>query len=67
VGVEFGGTAVSSSGYAANLTQNAEQSQSLVEDNQELQWTEGYYRGYFQMHLSAGSMEARFFGKLATR
>jgi alkaline phosphatase D len=46
------------------LTQNAEQSQSLVEDNQELQWTEGYYRGYFQMHLNAASMEARFFGRL---
>lgn len=62
IGVEFGGTAVSSSGYGDNITQGNDQAQSLVEDNQELQWTEGYFRGYFQMHLTADGMEAKFFG-----
>ena len=67
MGVEFGGTAVSSSGYGDNTTQGNEQAQSLVEDNSELQWTEGYFRGYFQMHLNAEMMEAKFFGTSMSR
>lgn len=63
VGVEFGGTAVSSSGYGDNITQGNEQAMTLVRDNSELQWTEGYFRGYFEMHLNAEMMEARYFGK----
>jgi alkaline phosphatase D len=65
VGVEFGGTAVSSSGYGDNITQGNEQAQSLVEDNSELQWAEGWFRGYFEMHFGAEEMEAKFFGEFS--
>ena len=63
VGVEFGGTAVSSSGYGDNITQGNEQAMSLVKDNSELQWTEGYFRGYFEMYLDAEKVETRYFGE----
>ena len=62
VGVEFGGTAVSSSGYGSNITQGNDQAESLINDNPELQWTEGYFRGYFEMHVTAEQVDARFFG-----
>ena len=62
VGVEFGGTAVSSSGYGDKITQGNSQAESLIADNPELQWTEGYFRGYFEMHVSAAKIDARFFG-----
>ena len=63
IGVEFGGTAVSSSGYGDNITQGNEQARTLVEDNSELQWTEGYYRGYFELYLTSEKVDAKFFGK----
>jgi alkaline phosphatase D len=62
VGVEFGGTAVSSSGYGSNVTQGNDQALSLITDNPELQWTEGYFRGYFELHISGEAVDARFFG-----
>lgn len=62
VGVEFGGTAVSSSGYGDNVTHGNSVSEALIADNPELQWTEGYFRGYFEMHVTAAQIDARFFG-----
>ncbi|KAF2762522.1 alkaline phosphatase [Pseudovirgaria hyperparasitica] len=62
VGVEFAGTAVSSSGYASNVTDGQRRSQSLVTSNPELQWSEGYYRGYFELHVTKNRMDARYFG-----
>lgn len=65
IGVEFAGTAVSStSSFGSNLTiagANA-MSQSLVDNNPVLQWSEGYYRGYFEMQISKERVLASFFG-----
>ena len=37
-------------------------SQSLVAANDELQWSEGYYRGYFELHINKDWANASFFG-----
>lgn len=31
-------------------------------NNRELQWSELYYRGYFELHISQKEVEANFFG-----
>jgi alkaline phosphatase D len=66
IGVEFAGTAVSSSGYGAgrSIADASKRSANLVRDNRELQWTEGYYRGYYELHISPEELIARYFGKL---
>ena len=65
IGVEFAGTAVSSpSPYGQNITlakaNNA--SNYLIQSNRELQWSELYYRGYFELHISHESVKANYFG-----
>ncbi|KAL1610107.1 hypothetical protein SLS60_001772 [Paraconiothyrium brasiliense] len=62
VGVEFAGTAVSSSGYAPNITYGNVEAAGLVRDNKELQWTEGYYRGYYELQISSSEITANYFG-----
>lgn len=65
IGVEFGGTAVSSpSPRGQNITIEAAQNQStlLVEANRELQWSEIYYRGYFELHFTKEEVTANYFG-----
>ena len=65
VGVEFAGTAVSSqSPYGQNLSlaQSVNYSTSLIADNQELQWFEVYYRGYFELRVSKQQVDAEYFG-----
>ncbi|MCJ1424371.1 hypothetical protein MMC29_002259 [Sticta canariensis] len=65
IGVEFAGTAVSSpSPYGQNITILAANNKSslLVRDNRELQWSELYYRGYFELHISQHSANASYFG-----
>jgi len=65
VGVEFAGTAVSSSspfGATSSIEQCNNQSRLLVRDNEELQWQEGYYRGYFELQISQEKIEAQYFG-----
>ena len=47
IGVEFAGTAVTSSGFGGTIATANRQSATLVRDNLELQWQEGYYRGIF--------------------
>ena len=37
-------------------------SRYLVESNRELQWSELYYRGYYELHVSEAKMDARYFG-----
>lgn len=64
VGVEFAGTAVSSSGFGTNIVRANNQSRLLVRDNSELQWSEGYYRGYFELQISAEKIDASYFGQL---
>ncbi|KIX08823.1 uncharacterized protein Z518_03480 [Rhinocladiella mackenziei CBS 650.93] len=69
VGVEFAGTAVSSTGFGGTIATANNQSTYLVNDNSELQWNEGYYRGYFELQVSAEKIDARYFGcpTVATR
>ncbi|KAJ4378041.1 hypothetical protein N0V83_000871 [Neocucurbitaria cava] len=71
IGVEFAGTAVSSSGYGAgrSIANSSDKSAGLVRDNRELQWAEGYYRGYYELHISPDELNARYYGSpsVATR
>jgi len=65
VGVEFAGTAVSSSspfGASSTIFQCNNQSRLLVRDNEELQWNEGYYRGYYELRISPQRVQAQYFG-----
>ncbi|KAL3466921.1 PhoD-like phosphatase-domain-containing protein [Aspergillus heterothallicus] len=69
VGVEFAGTAVSSSGFSGSSLSTAEETANTYSINPELKWVEGYYRGYFELHLRHDEAEARYFGcpTVATR
>ncbi|KAF2870418.1 putative alkaline phosphatase [Massariosphaeria phaeospora] len=70
IGVEFAGTAVSSSGYGGNDSVGAERkAKGLVADNAELQWSEGFYRGYYELWVSGEEMRAEYYGcpTVATR
>ena len=37
-------------------------SQYLIADNRELQWSELYYRGYFELHIGHDAVNASYFG-----
>ncbi|BCS17507.1 alkaline phosphatase D family protein [Aspergillus puulaauensis] len=69
VGVEFAGTAVSSTGLSTVSREHGEQKANSYNINPELKWVEGYYRGYFELHLRQEQAEARYFGcpTVATR
>ncbi|KAF1815597.1 alkaline phosphatase-like protein [Eremomyces bilateralis CBS 781.70] len=69
VGVEFAGTAVSSTGYGGTLATADETAESWVTQNAEMHWIEGYYRGYFELHVSPKEAVARYYGcpTVATR
>ena len=70
IGVEFGGTAVSSpSPFGQNITLAAANNASsyLVAANRELQWSEVYYRGYYELSITYEQVEAVFFGVPSTR
>ncbi|KIW84985.1 hypothetical protein Z517_00373 [Fonsecaea pedrosoi CBS 271.37] len=65
IGVEFGGTAVTSpSPYGANisLARSNQASEWLVGANRELQWQEIYYRGYYELHITQEQVNAYYFG-----
>lgn len=62
VGVEFAGTAVSSSGYSGGISGNINSAKNLVNKNEVLQWQEGYYRGYFLLSLGKDKATAQFIG-----
>jgi alkaline phosphatase D len=64
IGVEFAGTAVSSTGSCRNSNRTAcnAQSAELVRDNPELQWQEAWYRGYYELKISKEKVVARYFG-----
>ncbi|CAH0034697.1 unnamed protein product [Clonostachys rhizophaga] len=69
VGVELAGTAVSSGGRLGPLTSSDSGSRTELERNSVFQWQDGYYRGYFILHLNHEKMTAQFFGSpsVATR
>ncbi len=65
IGVEFAGSAVSSpSPYGQNITIGKANNASsyLVNANRELQWSEIFYRGYFELQISRQSVQASYFG-----
>ena len=62
VGVEFAGTAVSSVGMLGTLGITELEAKSYGEENDELHWAEGYYRGYFQLSVRADEVRAAYFG-----
>ncbi|RBR10474.1 uncharacterized protein FIESC28_09469 [Fusarium coffeatum] len=70
IGVEFAGTAVSSNGIDGPIEPAAgDAARSRIEKNPELQWQEGYYRGYFILDVNAEQVSSRFYGSpsVATR
>lgn len=65
VGVEFAGTAVTSpSAFGENITADAanEVSKGIVTDTESLLWSEGYYRGYFELQITPEQVQAQYFG-----
>lgn len=62
VGVEFAGTAVTSVGMLGTLWMTENEAKSYGEENDELHWNEGYYRGYFELHVRPDEVEAKYFG-----
>jgi alkaline phosphatase D len=70
IGVEFGGAAVSSpSSFGENTTVSAANdiSKRIVTDSESLHWSEGYYRGYFELHITPEQVRAHFFGVPTTK
>jgi alkaline phosphatase D len=62
IGVEFAGTAVSSTGVNAAIIPARTEAQYRVGNNTELQWQDGYYRGYIFLSIKPESVEARYYG-----
>ncbi|XXG94699.1 Nuclear SAM-dependent mono-and asymmetric methyltransferase [Hypoxylon texense] len=62
VGVEFAGTAVSSTGFGGRIAPARAEAESRVGNNSVLQWQDGYYRGYFLLAATPDRLEARYYG-----
>ena len=65
IGVEFGGTAVSSPspiGQNVSINASVQASAWVVGANRELQWNELYYRGYYELHITPQDVKAYYFG-----
>lgn len=70
IGVEFAGTAVSSPsplGQNISMAEANNGSRWLVTANPELQWHEGFYRGYYELSIDYDVVNATFFGLPTTR
>lgn len=67
IGVEFAGTAVSSSGQSGPIEPKAgDYARGMVARNEEMQWQEGYYRGYFRLAVTPEKATAQFYGTLSS-
>ncbi len=65
IGVEFAGAAVSSpspGGQNISISAAGLASQWLVTHNPELQWSEIYYRGYYELRITQEKVDAHYFG-----
>ncbi|KAI0140929.1 PhoD-like phosphatase-domain-containing protein [Hypoxylon sp. NC0597] len=62
IGVEFAGTAVSSTGYNGLIIPARTAAETRVTNNDVLQWQDGYYRGYFLLTVTPEKLEARYYG-----
>ena len=63
IGVEFAGTAVTSpTSFPGNSAQEADFiSSELIGINPDLQWSEGFYRGFFTLEVSPSEVKAQYF------
>ncbi|KAF9500934.1 hypothetical protein BDN71DRAFT_1380970 [Pleurotus eryngii] len=64
VGVEFAGTAVTStSTFGADTNQSTAEglSRQLVQANPDLQWSEGFFRGFYTLTVDVHQIKADFF------
>ncbi|OJJ89210.1 alkaline phosphatase D family protein [Aspergillus glaucus CBS 516.65] len=61
VGVEFAGTAVSSEDFGGTIS-SAEAEAATYKKNEEMRWTEGYYRGCYELHVTQNEVQAEYFG-----
>jgi alkaline phosphatase D len=65
IGVEFAGSAVSSpspAGANASIAFGDIASSLLIRDNLELQWSEVYHRGYYELTINYEKVSAQYFG-----
>ncbi|CAO2650941.1 Nn.00g092380.m01.CDS01 [Neocucurbitaria sp. VM-36] len=62
IGVEFAVTGVTSNGLDGPIAAAQKISESFVRDNEELQWQEGFSRGYTELHISKEKVEAQYWG-----
>ncbi|KAI1661461.1 PhoD-like phosphatase-domain-containing protein [Daldinia decipiens] len=62
VGVEFAGTAVSSTGFSGLIAPGRTEAEYRVGNNSVLQWQDGYYRGYFLLSVTPDKLDARYYG-----
>ncbi|KAG7452581.1 uncharacterized protein BT62DRAFT_879359 [Guyanagaster necrorhizus] len=63
IGVEFGGTAVTSPSSFGPISQpeTVIVSQAFVAANADLQWSEGFYRGFFSLKVDPSQLNATFY------
>ncbi|ESK93059.1 alkaline phosphatase [Moniliophthora roreri MCA 2997] len=65
IGVEFAGTAVTSSGFGTSLTPEASDALSRIlvatESNLNLQWSEGHFRGFFTLEVKPQTVNATYY------
>ncbi|KAK2797673.1 hypothetical protein FQN50_009097 [Emmonsiellopsis sp. PD_5] len=65
IGVEFGGTGVSSPGPVdqnGTLPEGLERSKWFVDNSIPLQWQDSFYRGYYDLNINYERVVANFFG-----
>lgn len=62
IGVEFAGTAVSSTGFNGLIEPARIEAENRVGNNTMLQWQDGYYRGYFILSVTPEKLEAQYYG-----
>ncbi|OTB18438.1 hypothetical protein K445DRAFT_55136 [Daldinia sp. EC12] len=62
IGVEFAGTAVSSTGFNGLIVPGRTEAEYRVGNNSVLQWQDGYYRGYFLLSVTPEKLDARYYG-----
>ena len=55
---------MASTGFGGTIS-SAEKEAASYAENEELLWAEGYYRGYYELHISHEQAEARYFGGLS--
>ena len=64
IGVEFAGTAVTSTGNRGPIEPTAgDAARGMIRRNEEMFWQEGYYRGYFVLSITPEKIDAEFFGE----